>query len=161
MSILLRSRPGVHCIPPGCSHDASAPSVVRLFLHHDHCLGSGHTSKTNSFWINTFTLGNVSILTHSLTVQFAAMEGVTTSFIDMFPTEMRKAGRRECFLLFFCILCFFCQLVMITEVSIYLLCMNPFWECIAAKNLKTTVISSFFCIDMSIHNFDLWQKVAK
>ncbi|KAM7399628.1 hypothetical protein PAMP_018881 [Pampus punctatissimus] len=51
-----------------------------------------------------------------LDTQFVAMEVVMTSFIDMFPTVMRKAGRRERFLLLFCLTCFFFQLVMITEV---------------------------------------------
>lgn len=50
-------------------------------------------------------------------VQFVAMEVVMTSVIDMFPTVMRRAGRRERFLLLFCLICFFSQLVMVTEVS--------------------------------------------
>ncbi|XP_068601814.1 sodium- and chloride-dependent GABA transporter 2-like [Brachionichthys hirsutus] len=52
--------------------------------------------------------------------QFVAMEVVITTIIDLFPNEMRKAGRRERLLLLFCILCFFCQLVMITEGGVYL-----------------------------------------
>lgn len=114
-----RSRPGVHCIPSGCSHDAPASTVVHLFLCHAHSLGPGHTSKKciNSIWKLTFIFGNVLILSRLLTVQFVAMEVVMTSIIDMFPTVMRRAGRREYFLLLFCLTCFFSQLVMITEVS--------------------------------------------
>lgn len=43
--LLLRPRLGVHRIPSGDSHDATAPTVVRLLLYHDHCLGAGHTSE--------------------------------------------------------------------------------------------------------------------
>ena len=114
-----RSRLGIHCIPSSCSHDASAPTVVHLLLCHAHSLGSGHTSKTlertNSFWKTAFAFSNVLPFYF---LQFVAMEVVMTSIIDMFPGVMRRAGRREGFLLLFCLICFFSQLVMITEVSI-------------------------------------------
>jgi len=48
--VFSRSRLGLHCIPSGCSHDASAPTVVHLLLRHAHPLGSGHTSKMYSRW---------------------------------------------------------------------------------------------------------------
>ncbi|XP_058490060.1 sodium- and chloride-dependent GABA transporter 2-like [Solea solea] len=54
-----------------------------------------------------------------LDTQFVAMEVVMTSITDMFPTVIRKAGRRECLLLLFCLICFFSQLVMITEGGMY------------------------------------------
>lgn len=43
--VVSRSRLGLHCLPSGYSHDASAPTVVHLFLCHAHSLGFGHTSK--------------------------------------------------------------------------------------------------------------------
>lgn len=48
--LLLRSRPGVYRVPSGYSHDATAPTVVRLFLCHDHSLGSGHTREITFFF---------------------------------------------------------------------------------------------------------------
>ncbi|MEQ2167581.1 hypothetical protein GOODEAATRI_005491 [Goodea atripinnis] len=39
----MQSRPGIHRIPPGSGHDASAPALVHLLLCHAHPLGSGHT----------------------------------------------------------------------------------------------------------------------
>lgn len=118
LTLFSRSRLGVHCIPSGCSHDASAPTVVHLFLCHAHSSGSGHTSKMYmiSFWKNIFTFGNVFILSRPSSVQFVAMEVVMTSITDMFPMKIRRAGRRERLLLLFCLICFFSQLVMITEV---------------------------------------------
>lgn len=53
-------------------------------------------------------------------LQFVGMEVMMTSITDMFPKVLRKAGRRELFLLLFCLICFFSQLVMITQVRIYL-----------------------------------------
>ncbi|ROJ25318.1 Sodium- and chloride-dependent GABA transporter 3 [Anabarilius grahami] len=49
--------------------------------------------------------------------QFAAMEAVITSVMDLFPAVLRKAGRREILLLVFCLTCFFGQLIMVTELS--------------------------------------------
>uniref|UniRef100_H3BZ43 Si:ch211-132b12.2 n=1 Tax=Tetraodon nigroviridis TaxID=99883 RepID=H3BZ43_TETNG len=47
-----KSRPGVYRIPSGYSHDAAAPTVVRLFLYHDHSFGSGHTISCNGGCVN-------------------------------------------------------------------------------------------------------------
>lgn len=47
--LLLRPRLGVYCVPSGDSHDATAPTVVRLLLCHDHSLGAGHTSEMTFF----------------------------------------------------------------------------------------------------------------
>ncbi|TNN23502.1 Sodium- and chloride-dependent betaine transporter [Liparis tanakae] len=55
------------------------------------------------------------------------MEVVSTSIIDMFPTVMRRPGRRELLLLLFCLTCFFSQLIMVTEVfNVYFSVVN-FW----------------------------------
>lgn len=118
-SLLPRSRLSVHCIPQGYCHDALTPTLVHLFLCHAHFLGSGHTSKTNSFLMSIFTFGTVLILFFFFSLQFVVMEVMVTSCIDMFPAQMRKAGRREWFLLLLCLVVFFCQFIMITEVSIY------------------------------------------
>lgn len=54
----------------------------------------------------------------SLSAQFVAMEVVITSIIDMFPNQLRRAGKRERVLFVFCLFCFFSQLIIVTEVSI-------------------------------------------
>lgn len=119
--VVSRSRLGLHCLPSGYSHDASSPTVVHLFLCHAHSLGFGHTSKISVppplfFQLIIFTFGTALTLS-PFAVQFVAMEVVMTTIIDMFPTTMRRAGRRERLLLIFCLVCFFSQLVMLTEVS--------------------------------------------
>ncbi|KAK5904479.1 hypothetical protein CesoFtcFv8_006037 [Champsocephalus esox] len=71
----------------------------------------------------------VMLILLGLDTQFVAMEVVMTSIIDMFPSVMRRAGRRERFLLLFCLTCFFCQLVMITEGGMYVFQMFDYYAC--------------------------------
>ncbi|KAM6932138.1 sodium- and chloride-dependent GABA transporter 2-like [Lycodopsis pacificus] len=71
----------------------------------------------------------VMIILLGLDTQFVAMEVVMTSIIDMFPTVMRRAGRRESFLLLFCLTCFFSQLVMVTEGGMYVFQIFDFFAC--------------------------------
>ncbi|XP_029963527.1 sodium- and chloride-dependent GABA transporter 2-like [Salarias fasciatus] len=71
----------------------------------------------------------VMLILLGLDTQFIAMEVVMTSIIDMFPKVMRRPGRREQFLLLFCLLCFFCQLVMITEGGMYIFQMFDYYAC--------------------------------
>ncbi|XP_040027437.2 sodium- and chloride-dependent GABA transporter 2 [Gasterosteus aculeatus] len=61
--------------------------------------------------------------------RFVAMEVVTTSIIDMFPKLMRRYGRRELFLLLFCLTCFLFQLVMVTEGGMYVFQMFDYYAC--------------------------------
>ncbi|XP_075871330.1 sodium- and chloride-dependent GABA transporter 2-like [Nelusetta ayraudi] len=63
----------------------------------------------------------VMLILLGLDTQFVMMEVVMTSFIDLFPSVLRKTGRRERFLLLFCLVCFFSQLVMTTEGGMYVL----------------------------------------
>uniref|UniRef100_A0AAR2INN9 Transporter n=1 Tax=Pygocentrus nattereri TaxID=42514 RepID=A0AAR2INN9_PYGNA len=51
--------------------------------------------------------------------QFVALEAIITSMTDVFPRLLRKTGRRELFLLFFCLICFFSQLIMVSEAGMY------------------------------------------
>ncbi|XP_035479254.1 sodium- and chloride-dependent GABA transporter 2-like [Scophthalmus maximus] len=71
----------------------------------------------------------VMLILLGLDTQFVAMEVVMTSITDMFPAVMRRAGRRERFLLLFCLTCFFCQLVMITEGGMYVFQMFDYYAC--------------------------------
>uniref|UniRef100_A0A8C6SZG8 Transporter n=1 Tax=Neogobius melanostomus TaxID=47308 RepID=A0A8C6SZG8_9GOBI len=64
-----------------------------------------------------------------LDTQFVAMEVIMTSITDMFPTVIRRRGRREGFLLLFCFTCFILQLVMITEGGMYVFQMFDYYAC--------------------------------
>nr|XP_046246300.1 sodium- and chloride-dependent GABA transporter 2-like isoform X2 [Scatophagus argus] len=71
----------------------------------------------------------VMLILLGLDTQFVAVEVVITSIIDMFPTELRRAGRRELLLLLYCIVCFFSQIVMITEGGMYVFQLFDYYAC--------------------------------
>ncbi|CAI5693980.1 unnamed protein product [Oreochromis niloticus] len=71
----------------------------------------------------------VMLILLGLDTQFVAMEVLMTSFIDMFPKVLRRAGRREIFLLLFCLICFFCQLVMVTEGGMFVFQLFDYYAC--------------------------------
>ncbi|XP_041796659.1 sodium- and chloride-dependent GABA transporter 2-like [Chelmon rostratus] len=77
-----------------------------------------------------------------LDTQFVAMEVVMTSISDMFPTAMRKTGRRERLLLLFCLICFLSQLVMITEGGMYVFQLFDYYACNGACILFLCVFES-------------------
>ncbi|XP_034024659.1 LOW QUALITY PROTEIN: sodium- and chloride-dependent GABA transporter 2-like [Thalassophryne amazonica] len=64
-----------------------------------------------------------------LDTHFVVMEVVMTSITDMFPRIMRRAGRRERFLVLFCLICFFSQLIMITEGGMYVFQLLDYYAC--------------------------------
>lgn len=74
-----------------------------------------------SFFIMLLLLG--------LDTQFVAMEVIMTSIIDMFPDVMRQSGRREGFLLLYCLTCFLLQFVMITEGGMYVFQLFDYYAC--------------------------------
>ncbi|XP_037122869.1 sodium- and chloride-dependent GABA transporter 2-like [Syngnathus acus] len=71
----------------------------------------------------------VMIILLGLDTQFVGIEVVITSFSDVFPRVLRRPGRRECFLLLFCLTCFFLQLVMITEGGMYVFQIFDYYAC--------------------------------
>ncbi|KAK0156254.1 Sodium- and chloride-dependent GABA transporter 2 [Merluccius polli] len=71
----------------------------------------------------------IMIILLGLDTQFVAMEVVITSVIDLFPTVLRKTGRRELLLLLFCIVCFCSQLVMVTEGGMYVFQLFDYYAC--------------------------------
>ncbi|KAM9359164.1 sodium- and chloride-dependent GABA transporter 2-like [Symphorus nematophorus] len=77
-----------------------------------------------------------------LDTQFVAMEVVITSIVDMFPTTMRRAGRRERLLLLFCLVSFFSQLIMITEGGMYVFQLFDYYACNGACILFLCVFES-------------------
>uniref|UniRef100_A0A9J8A1Z8 Transporter n=1 Tax=Cyprinus carpio carpio TaxID=630221 RepID=A0A9J8A1Z8_CYPCA len=73
---------------------------------------------------------------------FVAMEVFMTSVMDLYPMVLRKAGRREIFLLLFCLFCFFSQLVMVTEGGMYVFQLFDYYACSGACLLFLCVFES-------------------
>ncbi|XP_051952916.1 sodium- and chloride-dependent GABA transporter 2-like [Xyrauchen texanus] len=84
----------------------------------------------------------IMIILLGLDTQFVAMEVLMTSVTDLFPMVLRKAGRREIFLLLFCLICFFGQLVMVTEGGMYVFQLFDYYACSGACLLFITVFES-------------------
>ncbi|KAI1893744.1 hypothetical protein AGOR_G00126830 [Albula goreensis] len=84
----------------------------------------------------------IMIILLGLDTQFVAMEVVVTSVMDLFPAVLRRAGRREIFLLFFCLTCFFSQLVMITEGGMYIFQLFDYYACNGACLLFLSVFEA-------------------
>ncbi|XP_067275617.1 sodium- and chloride-dependent GABA transporter 2-like isoform X3 [Pseudorasbora parva] len=84
----------------------------------------------------------IMIILLGLDTQFASMEGVMTSVIDLFPVVLRKAGRREILLLVFCLTCFFGQLIMVTEGGMYVFQLFDYYACNGACVLFLSVFES-------------------
>ncbi|XP_068507552.1 sodium- and chloride-dependent GABA transporter 2-like isoform X3 [Syngnathus scovelli] len=77
-----------------------------------------------------------------LDTQFIGMEVVITSMSDIFPRVLRRPGRREGFLLLYCLTCFFLQLVMITEGGMYIFQIFDYYACNGACILFLCVFES-------------------
>ncbi|MBN3310376.1 S6A13 protein, partial [Amia calva] len=71
----------------------------------------------------------VMVILLGLDTEFVMMEVIMTSVTDMFPSVLRRPGRRECFLLLFCVLCFLLQLVMVTEGGMYIFQVLDYYAC--------------------------------
>ncbi|KAM6946139.1 sodium- and chloride-dependent GABA transporter 2-like [Aplochiton taeniatus] len=84
----------------------------------------------------------VMILLLGLDTHFLNMETVITSIIDLFPSVLRKSGRRELFLLLFCLICFFAKLVMVTEGGMYVFMVFDYYACNGACLLFMSVFES-------------------
>ncbi|XP_046720814.1 sodium- and chloride-dependent GABA transporter 2-like [Silurus meridionalis] len=69
------------------------------------------------------------IILLGLDTQFLTMEVIITSVTDMFPTILRRTGRREIFLLLFCVFCFFSQFIMVTEGGMYVFQLLDYYAC--------------------------------
>uniref|UniRef100_A0A4W5Q1W6 Transporter n=1 Tax=Hucho hucho TaxID=62062 RepID=A0A4W5Q1W6_9TELE len=84
----------------------------------------------------------IMIILLGLDTQFVAMEVVMTSVSDLFPAVLRKTGRRELFLLFFCLTCFFFQLIMVTEGGMYVFQLFDYYACNGTCVLFLSVFES-------------------
>ncbi|KAL6479349.1 hypothetical protein MHYP_G00127820 [Metynnis hypsauchen] len=74
--------------------------------------------------------------------EFVGIEGVMTAVTDMFPRVLRRAGRRELFLLFFCIFTFCYQLIMVTEGGMYWFQLFDYYACSGACILFLAIFQS-------------------
>ncbi|XP_057203805.1 sodium- and chloride-dependent GABA transporter 2-like [Triplophysa rosa] len=84
----------------------------------------------------------IMIILLGLDTQFVAMEVFMTSVTDQFPMVLRKAGRREMFLLFFCLGCFVSQLIMVTEGGVYVFQLFDYFGYSGASLLFIAVFES-------------------
>ncbi|XP_043120778.1 sodium- and chloride-dependent GABA transporter 2-like isoform X2 [Puntigrus tetrazona] len=84
----------------------------------------------------------IMIILLGLDTQFVGMESIITSVMDMFPTVLRRAGRREIFILLFCLTCFFGQLLMVTEGGMYVFQLFDYYACNGACILFLSVLES-------------------
>uniref|UniRef100_A0A9J8B6P7 Transporter n=2 Tax=Cyprinus carpio TaxID=7962 RepID=A0A9J8B6P7_CYPCA len=84
----------------------------------------------------------IMIILLGLDTQFVGMETIITSVMDMFPMVLRRAGRREMFVLLFCLTCFFGQLIMITEWGMYIFQLFDNYACNGACILFLSVFES-------------------
>uniref|UniRef100_A0A8C2CNH2 Transporter n=1 Tax=Cyprinus carpio TaxID=7962 RepID=A0A8C2CNH2_CYPCA len=84
----------------------------------------------------------IMIILLGIDTQFVGMETIITSVMDMFPMVLRRAGRREMFVLLFCLTCFFGQLVMITEGGMYIFQLFDNYACNGACILFLSVFES-------------------
>ncbi|XP_072551207.1 sodium- and chloride-dependent GABA transporter 2-like isoform X2 [Salminus brasiliensis] len=84
----------------------------------------------------------IMIILLGLDTQFVAMEVVITSVTDVFPRMLRQAGRRELFLLFFCLTCFLTQLVMVTQGGMFVFQLFDYYACNGSCLLFLAVFQS-------------------
>ncbi|XP_076844900.1 sodium- and chloride-dependent GABA transporter 2-like isoform X2 [Brachyhypopomus gauderio] len=82
------------------------------------------------------------IILLGLDTQFVCMEVIITSVTDIFPTVLRRPGRREVFLLLFCLICFFSQIIMVTEGGMYVFQLLDYYACNGACLLFLSVFQS-------------------
>ncbi|XP_051726572.1 sodium- and chloride-dependent GABA transporter 2-like isoform X2 [Ctenopharyngodon idella] len=84
----------------------------------------------------------VMIILLGLDSQFVGIESVITSVMDLFPVVLRRAGRREIFLLIFCLTCFFGELIIVTEGGMYVFQLFDYYACNGACVLFLSVFES-------------------
>ncbi|XP_048037407.1 sodium- and chloride-dependent GABA transporter 2-like [Megalobrama amblycephala] len=84
----------------------------------------------------------IMIILLGLDTHFVAVEAVVTSVIDLFPAVLRRVGRREIFLLFFCLACIVGQLFMVTEGGMYVFQLFDHYACSGACLLFLSVFES-------------------
>ncbi|XP_056099007.1 sodium- and chloride-dependent GABA transporter 2-like isoform X3 [Rhinichthys klamathensis goyatoka] len=84
----------------------------------------------------------IMIILLGLDTQFVAVECIITSVMDLFPMVLRRAGRREIFLLLFCLTCFFGELILVTEGGMYIFQLFDYYACNGACLLFLSMFES-------------------
>ncbi|XP_029483202.1 sodium- and chloride-dependent GABA transporter 2-like isoform X1 [Oncorhynchus nerka] len=84
----------------------------------------------------------IMLLLLGIDTQFVIMEGVITSFTDLFPVTLRRPRYREGFVLLFCLSCFLIQLTLITEGGIFVFQLIDYYGCSGACVLFVAVFES-------------------
>ncbi|XP_077058545.1 sodium- and chloride-dependent GABA transporter 2-like [Siphateles boraxobius] len=84
----------------------------------------------------------IMIILLGLDTHFVAVETVVTSVMDLFPALLRRVGRREIFLLLFCLACFVGQLCMVTEGGMYVFQLFDHYACNGANLMFLSAFES-------------------
>uniref|UniRef100_A0A8C4MQV0 Transporter n=1 Tax=Equus asinus asinus TaxID=83772 RepID=A0A8C4MQV0_EQUAS len=61
--------------------------------------------------------------------QFVCMECLVTAFVDMFPRQLRKSGRRELLILAISVTCYLIGLFLVTEGGMYIFQLFDYYAC--------------------------------
>ncbi|RXN37702.1 sodium- and chloride-dependent GABA transporter 2-like protein [Labeo rohita] len=91
------------------------------------------------FWAVCFF---IMIILLGLDTQFILVEVIMTSVMDLFPMILRRAGRRESFLLLLCLTCILGQFIMVTEGGMYVFQLFDYYACNGACVLFLSVFES-------------------
>ncbi|XP_039974570.1 sodium- and chloride-dependent betaine transporter-like [Xiphias gladius] len=92
------------------------------------------------FWAACFF---IMLILLGLDTLFAGLETITSSVIDMFPTQMRRPWRREIFLILFCSVCFIIQIPLTTQGGVYLFQLVDYY---GANGACILFVSLFQCV---------------
>ncbi|XP_073689372.1 sodium- and chloride-dependent GABA transporter 2-like [Garra rufa] len=84
----------------------------------------------------------IMIILLGIDTHFFSMECIITSVTDLFPTVLRRTGRREIFLLLFCLFCFAGQLFLVTEGGMYIFQLFDTYACSGACLLFLCIFES-------------------
>ncbi|XP_073702547.1 sodium- and chloride-dependent GABA transporter 2-like [Garra rufa] len=84
----------------------------------------------------------IMIILLGIDTHFFSMECIITSVTDLFPTVLRRTGRREIFLLLFCLFCFAGQLFLVTEGGMYVFQLFDTYACSGACLLFLCIFES-------------------
>ncbi|KAL7879069.1 hypothetical protein AOLI_G00100430 [Acnodon oligacanthus] len=87
------------------------PKALQLTWPGIHRLSTGSGCETSASAVGRMLL-------HYAHSPVCGRRGILTAVTDMFPRVLRRAGRSELFLLFFCLFAFCYNLIMVTEVNI-------------------------------------------
>ncbi|KAJ0058431.1 hypothetical protein NL108_014647, partial [Boleophthalmus pectinirostris] len=89
----------------------------------DMVVSSGMTLQTTLYkqtYCSLCFVSHITPLIMCVLFQFAGLETITASIIDLFPRQLKGPWRREIFLTIFCLFCFVMQIPMTASAGLYL-----------------------------------------